>query len=145
MTTSNGENTHDDAACVKLFTETLERLNEININQMQSILDIAIAAADAAGSINPANTDGSAFVEKVAALVEDLKAKADSFDKTPTPAIDHDISRKAGAFCETVERDLNIAIENSLNSQQQLYVTGAAVLSQGALLVLNAGSGGNQN
>lgn len=141
MTTPNGENIHDDAACVKLFTETLARLNEIAEGQMQSILDLAIAAADAAGSINPANiTEGDVFVEKVTALVEDLKAKTDSFDKTPTPAINHDISRKAGAFCEAVERDLNIAIENSLNNQQQLYVTGAAVLVQGAQLILTAGS-----
>jgi len=139
MTTPTGESTHDDAACVKLFTDTLARLNEININQMQSILDIAIAAADAASSINPANADGSEFVEKVTALVEDLKAKADSFDKTPTPALDHDLSPKVGAFCETVERDLNIAIENSLANQQQLYVTGAAVLTEGAQLVLQAG------
>ena len=86
----------------------------------------------------PGGTEGSEFVEKVTALVEDLKAKADSFDKTPTPAINHNISRKAGAFCETVERDLNIAIENSLANQQQLYVTGAAVLAEGAQLVLAA-------
>jgi hypothetical protein len=139
MTTPNGENNHDDAACVKLFTDTLERLNEININQMQAILDIAIAAADAANSIAPSHTNADTFVEKVTALVEDLKAKADSFDKTPTPALDHDISPKVGAFCETVERDLNIAIENSLSSQQQLYITGQAVLAEGAQLVLSAG------
>jgi hypothetical protein len=140
MTTLNGDNTHDDAACVKLFTETLARLNEIAEGQMQSILDIAIAAADAAGSINPANiTEGDAFVAQVTALVEDLKAKADSFDNTPAPAVDHDISRKDGAFCETVERDLNVAILNSLNNQQQLYVMGASVLAKGAQLILTAG------
>lgn len=144
MTTPHGENIHDDAACVKLFTDTLERLNEININQMQAILDIAIAAADAASSIDPENTDGSVFVEKVTALVENLKAKADSFDHTPTSALNHDLSRKAGAFCETVERDLNIAIENSLANQQQLYVTGAAVLAEGAQLVLTANAAPTQ-
>jgi hypothetical protein len=142
MSIPSNQNTHDDAACVRLFTDTLERLNEININQMQSILDIAIAAADAANSINTANTAGSDFVEKVTALVEGLKEKADSFDNTPTPAIDHDPSDKVGAFCETVERDLNIAIENSLNNQQQLYVVGEAVLTEGAQLVLQAGKPG---
>lgn len=75
MTTPNGENNHDDAACVKLFTETLERLSEININQTQAILDIAIAAADAANTIAPSNPDADTFVEKVTALVEDLKQK----------------------------------------------------------------------
>jgi hypothetical protein len=109
---------------------------------MQSILDIAIAAADAASSIDPASTAGSDFVEKVTALVEGLKSKADSFDRTPAPSIDHDISPKAGAFCEGVERDLNIAIGNSLNNQQQLYVVGEAVLTEGAQLVLQAGKPG---
>lgn len=138
MTTPNGENTHDDADCVKLFTETLERLNEINISQMQAILDIAVAAADAASTIDPGNAAGGDFVDKVTKLVHELKAKADGDmgNGGDTPA--HGDGGKGDKLCESVERAVNIAIENSLANQQQLYVTGAAVLAEGAQLVLSS-------
>jgi hypothetical protein len=137
------ENTHDDAACVNLYCDTLARLNEISTNQMQSILDIAIAAADAANSIAPSNTDAEAFLERVTALIDSLNSEAEALDGDMgtggRPAPGHSSTTGGGdAFCEAVESDINTAIENSLSNQQQLYVTGAAVLAEGANLVLNA-------
>lgn len=141
MTTPTGENTHDHEACVKLFTDTMARLDEISERRMQSILDIAIAAADAAGSVAPSGAGAEEFVEKVTALIEDLKSGSAGLEgemggggapRVASPA-------NEDKFCETIERDINMAIENSLSLQQQLNVTGVAVLTQGAALVLNAG------
>jgi hypothetical protein len=118
----------------------MARLNEISESHMQGILDIAIAAADAANSVAPGSIDGDEFIAKVTALVESIKSKAESVQGgemsggTPgSPAI-------GDKFCEMIERDINIAIENGLSLQQQLNITGAAVLTQGANLVLNAGT-----
>src|SRR5690242_2091797 len=96
--------THGDAACVELFTDTMERLNEIAMGQMQAILDLAIAAADAANSIDPANDQGAKFVEKVTQTLDEIKSKIDtpataSHDSGGTPAGDD-------AFCRTVENDI---------------------------------------
>src|SRR5687768_6987669 len=114
MTTS--ENSHDDAACVKLFADTLERLNDISAGQMLSILNIATAAADAAKTIEPSNADADAFLERVNTVIEGMKA--DSVDES---AGAHSSSTgEAGTFCEEIEKAINVAIYNALASQQRL-------------------------
>jgi hypothetical protein len=118
----------------------MERLNEIAEGQMQSILDLAIAAADAANSINPSNDDGAKFVEKVTAVVDEMKEKIEG----PTvPSHDAGAGDPAAAtadpFCRAVENDIAMALVNSVTFQQQLNTIGAAVLTQGAQLVLTAG------
>lgn len=141
-TMTTPDDTHDHEACVKLFTDTMARLNEISESQMQSILDIAIAAADAADSVAPSDASADAFVEKVAALIEDLKSRSAGLEGEMGGGGSPRVASPANEdkFCETIERDINMAIENSLSLQQQLNVTGVAVLTQGAALVLNAGT-----
>lgn len=143
MTTPTGENTHDHEACVKLLTETMARLNEISERHMQGILDIAIAAADAANSVAPGSIDGDEFIARVTALVESIKSKAETVtggEMGGGGSPEQSSNATGDKFCEMIERDINIAIENGLSLQQQLNVTGEAVLVQGANIVLNAGS-----
>lgn len=138
--TTDATGTHGDAACVKLFTDTMERLNEIAMGQMQAILDLAIAAADAANSIDPSDDQGAKFVEKVTEALDEMKTKIDS-----PAAPSHDPGEPTGApagddaFCRAVENDIAMAMANSLALQQQLNVIGTSVLVEGAKLVLTAG------
>jgi hypothetical protein len=149
MTTPTGESTHDHEACVKLLTDTLARLDEISESHMQGILDIAIAAADAANSIAPGSRDADEFIEKVTALVESFKTKAETAQGGGDMgggggAPEQSAGVTSDKFCEMIERDINIAIENALTLQQQLNVSGIAVLNEGASLILNAGSSGSK-
>lgn len=143
MTTPAGENTHDHEACVKLLTETMARLNEIAEGQMQGILDIAIAAADAANSVTPGSMDADAFIEKVKALIDSMRSQADTTEGEMGGGAMPEHVSPAGAdkFCEAIERQINMAIENGLSLQQQLNVTGVAVLSEGANLLYERGNG----
>lgn len=139
-TAQNTENMHGDAACVKLFTDTLERLNQIAEQQMQSILDLAIAAADAANSINPSDDQGAKFVEKTTAAIDQLKANNEAPAAPTHDAGEGSTSPATGdAFCRTVENDIAMAFANSLALQQQLNVIGTSVLVEGAKLVMTAG------
>lgn len=130
------DNNHDHAACVKLFTDTLARLNEINIGQMQAILDIAIAAADAANSVVPRSKSAEDFLEQVTKLIDELKAEADK--RNGEMNADTTDNSKTSGFCEKIEQDINIAIQNGLANQQQLFVSGVAVLNEGAALILGS-------
>jgi hypothetical protein len=137
MTTS--QNTHDDAACLRLFAETLERLNDVFSGQMLSILNIATAAADAAKTLEPASTDADAFLEKVKTILDDMKAESAAVGESGS--VTHGSGEgKHGTFCEEIEGDINVAILQALSSQQRLNVMGASVLAEGAQLVLNAGA-----
>jgi hypothetical protein len=152
MTTSNGS--HDHEACVKLLTDTMARLDEISESHMQGILDIAIAAADAANSLAPGSTDADAFVDKVKALIDSMRSKAESLggemigggtENTSAAGgemigggLENSSTAGSDKFCASVERDINMAIENGLSLQQQLNVTGVAVLSEGAALILES-------
>jgi len=139
MTTPTGS--HDHEACVKLLTDTMARLDEISESHMQGILDIAIAAADAANSVAPGSTDADAFVEKVQGLIDNMRSKAETTEGDMGGgggAPEHSSGPNEDKFCETIERDINIAIENGLSLQQQLNVTGVAVLSEGAALILES-------
>lgn len=130
----------DNAACVKLFTDTMERLNEIAEQQMQSILDLAIAAADAANSIEPSSDDGAKFVEKTAAAIDQMKTKIeDSTPSMPAAGTGQPAASAEDGFCRAVENDIAMALVNSVTFQQQLNVIGAAVLTEGAQLVMAAG------
>lgn len=139
MTTPN--DSHDHEACVKLLTDTMARLDEISENHMQNILDIAIAAADAASSITRGSTDADAFVEKVQGLIDNMRSKTENTGGDMGGgggAPEHSSHAAGDKFCAGVERDINIAIENGLSLQQQLNVTGVAVLSEGAALILES-------
>ena len=132
---STSQNAHDDAACVKLFADTLERLNDIFSGQMLSILNIATAAADAAKTLEPSSTDADVFLERVKTIVEGMKA-----DAVGESAGAHDASPgEAGTFCKEIEKAINIAVYNAVLSQQRLNVIAVSVLAEGAQLVLAAG------
>lgn len=135
MTTPDGENTRDDAACIKLFTDLMVRLNEINVTQMQDILDIAIAAADAANSRQESPSDLTDFTEKITSLAEDLKNTASSLNA----GIDTGEHSKTGesAICSIVANNINLAMQNALSAQQALNEMAISILGKGAGLILN--------
>jgi hypothetical protein len=147
----------------------MARLDEISESHMQGILDIAIAAADAANSVAPGITDADAFVEKVQGLIDNMRSKTESLggemigggtentsaaggemiggglENTSAAGgemigggLENISSAGSDKFCEAIERDINMAIENGLSLQQQLNVTGVAVLSEGAALILES-------
>lgn len=142
MTTPNGENTHNDAECIKLFTDLMARLNELIAEQMQSILDIAIAAADAANSAQESPADLNDFTEKITALAEGLKG-ADFLetDASGHPAGKHNPAGE-DAICSIVANNINLGMQNFLSAQQSLNEMAISVLGKGANLVFTSAESG---
>lgn len=139
MTAPTGENAHHDEACIKLFTDLMVRLNEINVTQMQDILDIAIAAADAANSMQESPSDLTGFTEKISALVDHLRnnsASLGAIDTSGHPSGEHDRSGE-GAICSIVADNINIAMQNALSAQQALNEMAISILGKGANLILS--------
>jgi hypothetical protein len=143
MTGPNEENTHDDAACVKMFTDLMARLNEINVIQMQDILDIAIAAADAANSVQESPVELGEFTEKITELAEGLKGGLSSTEMAPSPhpAGTHNPTGES-AICAIVAENINLAMQNAVSAQEALNQMAMSVLGKGANLVLNSGGSG---
>lgn len=135
MTTPTGENTHNDAGCIKIFTDTLARLNEINEAQMKGVLNIAIYGAEAAKSVGGSSIDADAFIEKVKAIIEEMKADRNG-SRGESPA--HGGEHSGDTLCADVTENINIAMQNSLAAQQQLNVMGMSVLGEAAKLILDS-------
>lgn len=123
--------------CIKMFCKTLAELNEISLKQMEGLLNIAVTAA---GELK--SESNTADAEK---FVNDLKTTAETIGQNAkTREDDIDKNVKAGlsgepehSFCRTVEQKILLAMDNSLSLQQQLNVTGEAILSQAASLILS--------
>jgi hypothetical protein len=114
--------------CAELFAKTLEELNAVTQLQMQGILNVAIAGIGAAKSIASSSPDAGA-VDKLSELVEQLKNKADELRQDSGKDFSTPASQSSD-FSAEVEANINIAMKNSLNAQQQLNVIGAAALTQ---------------
>lgn len=140
MTTPTGETTHTDADCLKLFNDTLARLNEINEAQMKGILNIAVDGAQAAKSINHNNIDANEFIEKITAIIDKMKADSKEGEMGGGGAPEHGGKHTGDVLCADVANNINIAMQNSLAAQQQLNVMGISVLAEAAKLVLDSAS-----
>src|SRR5262249_11456668 len=112
--------------CAELFAKTMEELNAVSQLQMRGILNVIVTGLEAAKS--PISDKGD-IVQKLSELVEELKNASTGVGKiavepmTPT-------DQNSDKFCEAVEDNINIAMKNALNNQQQLNVMGAAALAQ---------------
>lgn len=138
MTTPTGDTTHTDADCLKLFTDTLARLNEINEAQAKGVLNIAIYGAEAARSVSGNSIDADVFIEKVTALIDKMKAESKEGEMGGGAATEHRGKHSGDVLCADVANNINIAMQNSLAAQQQLNVMGMSVLAEAAKLVLDS-------
>jgi hypothetical protein len=112
--------------CAELFAKTLEELNAISQSQMQGILNIVITGLEAAKSTAGDKTD---VVQKLSALVDDLKNALNGVGKAPVQPISAP-DQAADNFCAEVEANINIAMKNTLMFQQELNSISAAALGK---------------
>jgi hypothetical protein len=120
------------AECAELFAKTLEELNAVSQLQMQGILNVVVAGLEA---IKSSSQSDPGTIENFTKLIDDLKAKIEevgqnSKDLDAPPA-------ESDNFCAEVEANINIAMKNSLNNQQQLNIVGVAALTQILNLLIN--------
>jgi hypothetical protein len=123
--------------CIELFCKTVAELNTISLKQSEGLLNIAISAAEAMNSNDPAN-GGAEFIAELKAAAEEISRSARNREEEIYKNIKSVISAEPEhSFCATVEQKLIIALENSLNNQQQLNVVGEALLAKAASLLLS--------
>jgi hypothetical protein len=134
----------EDKECIELFCKTIAELNAVSLKQMEGYLNLAVTAVESLGSAGGAN-DAKQFVAELKTTAEAIASKAQEKQAELFESLQESVSVKAPAsFCKTVEERLNTALENSLANQQQLNVTGNAILAQAASIVLSSAGERNQ-
>ncbi|HEV7644091.1 MAG TPA: RebB family R body protein [Pyrinomonadaceae bacterium] len=132
------------AECAEFFAKTLEELNAVSQLQMQGILNVVTTGLEAAKSLSSSHNDPGA-IEKLSKLVDELKSTAENLGNNKPGDFSADAPQSEN-FCAEVEANINIAMKNSLNDQQQLNVIGAAALTQIiSLLISLEGDKASQN
>lgn len=122
--------------CVEFFCETVAELNNISLKQLEGLLNIAVTAAKELNSGGNAE-ETEQFVEKLKIVAEELGRNAQKQEKELFENLKNSLADVSEhSFCQTVEQKLILALENSLANQQQLNVTGNAILAQTASLLL---------
>jgi hypothetical protein len=124
--------------CIALFCKTVADLNTISLKQMQGYLTLASDAVKELGSHETPN--GAAhFVNELKKAAEEISEKARRQEEEIYKHIKESLAADSEqSFCQTIEAKLVTAIENSLANQQQLNVTGNAILAQAASLLLSS-------
>lgn len=128
---------HRNEECVKLFCKTVAELNAISLTQLEGLLKLAVTAVEAAGSKIAAN-GAQQFIDELKATAEEISRTAQLKEEELYKKVKEAVSAESEEyFCSAVEERLIIALENSLANQQQLNVTGNAILAQATLLLLS--------
>ena len=135
--------------CAKFFCTTLGSLNKIYEEYLGWLLKITITAAEAARllSTSKPDEDAKSIAEikgaELTAIVEQLRSAAEGLNQSH---IGKQAEIKAGTqsaatnsetFCSQVEAILLIAMRNSVNAQQQAYVTGQAAITMAIAKILS--------
>jgi hypothetical protein len=121
--------------CIRLFCKTLAELNAISLAQMEGLLNLAASAAE---NLNSNGGDGAQFVDELKTAAADLSRQARAQEEEIYRNVKETLSSETKhSFCETVEQKIVIALENSLANQQQLNITGDAILAQAASMLLS--------
>ncbi|HEY0427050.1 MAG TPA: hypothetical protein VGC76_04510 [Pyrinomonadaceae bacterium] len=132
---TNSDNKNEE--CIELFCKTVAELNSISLKQMEGLLNIAITAAESTNSSGH-TTDATSFISELKKTAEELsrnaRNQADEIYKNVKTALS---AEPKHSFCEAVEQKLIIALENNLANQQQLNVTGDAILAKAASVILS--------
>lgn len=110
----------------ELFIKTLDQLNTVSDHQMEGILRIVLAGLAAE---NASAQEKSEAVETLSAVAEDMKKAIDGASKISPPGLETG-ETPSGNFSAEVEANLNLAMRNALNNQQQLNELGVSALSQ---------------
>lgn len=135
--------------CANFFCTTLASLNKIYEEYFGWLLKIIITAAEAAQSLSTAKPDEDARSmagtkgDELTAIVEQLRSAAEGLNQSH---IGQQSEIKAGTqstatnsetFCSQVEAALIVAMRNSVNAQQQAYVTGQAAMTMAIAKILS--------
>ncbi|HEX8249522.1 MAG TPA: RebB family R body protein [Pyrinomonadaceae bacterium] len=125
---------------VEIFCRAMSQLNAVALQQTEGLLNVAAVAAEKFRSLNsPAGANN----EELAGFINQLKTAADNLSQSSQPMPENQSALPAptnpGTVPEAVEHQLSNAIGNSVSHQQQLNVTGLAILTQAAALLLSAG------
>ena len=124
--------------CLKLFCKTVAELNSISLKQTEGLLNVAVTAVEALDS-NGSAANAAQLVAELQATVEEVSRNARTQEEELYKNIKEGLSAEPEhSFCAAVEQKLIIALENSLANQQQLNVTGDALLAQAASLLLSS-------
>lgn len=122
--------------CVKFFCKTIAKLNKISLKQIEGLLDVAITAGKELNS-DSNSSEVEQFIDKLKIVVEELSQNAQKQEKELYENLKNSLTEKPeNSFCQAVEQKLIVAFENSLANQQQLNITGNALLAQAASLLL---------
>jgi hypothetical protein len=138
-----------------MFCNTLANLNRVYEEQLTGFARIAITMAEAYVALSSSKRDeavkSTARVtsDELTSFVERLKSVAAAPPQTPVPEVDVKSGLQnqamADAFCAKVEYILLLAMQNSVNQQQQLCVAGQAILAVGAERLLSVSATPNTN
>jgi hypothetical protein len=131
--------------CAKFFCNTLASLNKISEDYFAGLLKIIITAAEASRSLSNSNPGESSQTngDELNALVSQLQSAANGLDQSnASQRIDamagtQNETAKPDNFCNQVESILILAMRNSVNAQQQAYVTGQAAITMAITKILN--------
>jgi hypothetical protein len=135
--------------CAKFFCTTLASLNKISEEYFAGLLKLVISAAEASRSLSTPNQDTvtqSTIVTKgdgLTTLVEELRRAHDGLNQSNTSQhaeiTENTLSAdtKTDTFCSQVEAILIVAMRNSVNAQQQAYVTGQAAITIAVTKILS--------
>ncbi|HEX8737305.1 MAG TPA: RebB family R body protein [Pyrinomonadaceae bacterium] len=138
--TANETSTENEiAAYAEIFCKIMSQLNVVALEQTKGLLNIAVTAAEKLHSLN---SSAQANNGELAGFINQLKSTADNLSQTNQPTPENLSAQSAPnpeIFAAIVEQALSNAIHNSVNNQQQLNVTGAAILTQAAALLLSSG------
>jgi hypothetical protein len=123
----------------EVFCQTMTQLNAVSLQQTQGLLDIAVRAAEKIHSIN---SSAATSKDELDGFINQLKTAADNLAQINQQTPENLSAQSAPnpeTFLEAVEQALGNAVHNSVNNQQQLNVTGAAILTSAAALLLASG------
>ena len=123
---------------LRLFCKTVAELNAISLKQTEGLLNIAVTAVEALGS-NASAGGAEQFVSELRATAEEISRSARTKEEEVYKIVKEAVAAESEEyFCAAVEEKLIIALENSLANQQQLNVTGNAILAQASALLLSS-------
>jgi hypothetical protein len=134
---------NDISTYAEIFSKAMSQLNAVAVQQTEGLLNIAASAAEKYHSLN-----SSAQVNKdeLDGFINQMKSAADNLSQINQPTPENPSAQpqpNPESFISTVEQALGNAIHNSVNNQQQLNVTGAAILTTAAALLLSPGKAQN--
>jgi vacuolar-type H+-ATPase subunit I/STV1 len=121
----------------EIFAGTMSQLNAVALQQTESLLNIAVTAAEKFHSLN-----SSAEINKdeLAQFTNQIKSATDKISQINQPETETAAAAPTSeSFPAIVAQALNLAFQNSVSNQQALNQMGESILGKAALLLLSSG------